>query len=231
MSANFAGVWNVSGGARVRRAWGGVALWGAGAAALPPLLRWAVRRIAPFGGASALEWGSALAWISIVAWGASVAIRRGAAGAGIAARWRGWTVGAMRFVVAAGALVTLVSTRVDRPAGVFDAERALTLARSALLPALTEEIAFRGVLAAVVGSLLATVVGERRVRVALSLAVVSFAFALAHEGTTWPAVGWPLIAARSAAGLVFGALALRDRSLLAAMLAHAMYDAAVARCW
>ncbi len=137
----------------------------------------------------------------------------------------------MRFTIAGLALVALLSTRTGPRAPAFNGERAHALVRTTLLPALTEELVFRGVMTAIVGVLLTSVVRDPRVRAGVSLVLVSLTFALAHEGTPWPAAGWPLIAARFAAGLVFGALALRDGTLLAAMLSHAMYDAAVARCW
>ena len=144
---------------------------------------------------------------------------------------RAWMRGAARFVLAGVPLVVLLSARTSSAAPVFDGARAQWLALTALLPALTEELAFRGLLMETVNAAVAELVGSVRVRAGVTLVVVSLTFALAHGGITRPALGWSLIAARSAAGLVFGSLALGDRSLLAPMLAHAMYDAAVAHCW
>lgn len=223
--------WTATHDVRRVRAWLAVVAWTAGLTALPHLTRWAVRRAAPQGDAEVMEWWSAVVWTSVVALAACIAARHGGLSTPIARRWPRWRAGALRFVMASGTLAALLSTRTGVRATVFDAGGAATLARTALLPALTEELVFRGVMAAVVSALLAAVVRGPRVRAGMSLVVVSLAFALAHEGATRPAAGWPLIAARVAAGLVFGALALRDRTLLAAMLAHAMYDATVARCW
>lgn len=223
--------WAASHDVRGVRAWLAVAAWTAGVTALPPLTRWAAHRAAPMGDAYVIEWWSAVAWSSVVAVAASIAVRWGGRSTPIARRWPAWRAGALRFAMGSGTLVALMSIRTGVRDVAFDADRASALVRTTLLPALTEELVFRGVMAAAVSAALVVVVRDPRVRAGVSLVVVSLAFALAHEGGTRPAVGWPLIAARFAAGLVFGALALRDRTLLAAMLAHAMYDAAVARCW
>ena len=215
---------------RAIRAWLTAAGVLTAAVALPRALRPIAAHVASSLDVSAVEWWLATAWFAAVAAGACIAVRCGR-WVSLAAGWRAWRIGALRFAASGIALVALLSTRAGALGAAFEADRASLLARTTLLPALTEELVFRGIATSMVGASLAVVVRGPRVRAGLTLVLVSITFALAHEGTSWPAVGWPLIAARSAAGLVFGVLALGDRSLLAPMLAHAMYDAAVARCW
>lgn len=172
----------------------------------------------------------AAAFVAVVQ-AAAWCVRRSAGWPMHMANSRAWMRGAVRFVLAGVPLVVLLSARTSSATPLIDGARAQWLMLTALLPALTEELAFRGLLTETVSAAVAELVGRVRVRAGVTLVVVSLTFALAHGGITRPALGWSLIAARFAAGLVFGSLAFGDRSLLAPMLAHAMYDAAVAHCW
>ncbi len=94
------------------------------------------------------------------------------------------------------------------------------------LPALTEELVYRGILAVVISSSLASVAG-RRARAALTVVFCSAAFSVAHEFAPFTGPWSPDLLRRFAAGIVLGSLAWRSRSLLPSMFAHAAYNALV----
>jgi membrane protease YdiL (CAAX protease family) len=100
--------------------------------------------------------------------------------------------------------------------------------RDVVVPALTEEIAFRGFLTVALTAALRSVVGDDGRSKALAVLVASVAFAFAHQ----PAVVDPsmVLAIRFAAGLTFGLLTLHSRSLVPAMFAHSAINAELLRC-
>ena len=100
--------------------------------------------------------------------------------------------------------------------------------REVVIPSLTEEIAFRGFLTVAVSAALRAVAGGERRSDALSVVVASAAFAFAHQpSAVEPSTG---LAIRFTAGLTFGLLTLRSRSLVPAMLAHAAINTELLRC-
>lgn len=96
-------------------------------------------------------------------------------------------------------------------------------------PALTEELAYRGVLAVVVSSSLASI-DRGRARAVWTILSCSAAFSVAHEFA--PSIGAiPVnLLRRLVAGVVLGALAWRSRSLLPSMFAHAAFNALTWAC-
>jgi hypothetical protein len=100
--------------------------------------------------------------------------------------------------------------------------------REVVVPALTEEIAFRGFLTVALTAALRAVAGNERRSSALAVVVTSVAFACAHQ----PVAVDPsmVLAVRFAAGLTFGLLTLHSRSLVPAMFAHAAVNTELLRC-
>jgi membrane protease YdiL (CAAX protease family) len=100
--------------------------------------------------------------------------------------------------------------------------------RDVIVPALTEEIAFRGFLTVALAAALRSVSGDDGRSSALAVLMTSVAFAFAHQ----PAVVNPsmVLAIRFTAGLTFGLLTLHSRSLVPAMFAHAAINAELLRC-
>ena len=100
--------------------------------------------------------------------------------------------------------------------------------RDVVVPALTEEIAFRGFLTVALASVLRGMAGDDHRSNALAVVVTSGVFAFAHQ----PVAVDPraVFAVRFAAGLTFGFLTLHSRSLVPAMFAHAAVNAELLRC-
>ena len=100
--------------------------------------------------------------------------------------------------------------------------------RDIVVPALTEEIAFRGFLMVALTAALGAVAGDARQRSALAVIVTAVAFAFAHQ----PVALDPsrVLAIRFASGLIFGLLTIHSRSLVPAMFAHAAVNAELLRC-
>jgi len=96
-----------------------------------------------------------------------------------------------------------------------------------LLPAATEEFAYRGVLLMALVRLLPACKVRAAGRVALALVLGSVAFAAAHASLLTPERPLAVACQRGVAGLVLGFVALRSRSLLAPMFAHAAFNAVV----
>lgn len=86
-----------------------------------------------------------------------------------------------------------------------------------------EEVAFRGTLLLVVAGC-AAVLPSRLARAAAIAALVasSVLFGLAHLS-----FGWSNVATATAGGLIFGGIALRTRSIIPPMIAHALYNGTV----
>ncbi len=100
-----------------------------------------------------------------------------------------------------------------------------------ILPAASEEFAYRGVLAVALFRLLPACKVRAEFRTACALVLSGVAFAAAHDSLLSP--GPSLVAAvqRAVAGLLLGVVALRSRSLLAPMFAHAAFNAVVLAPW
>ena len=96
-----------------------------------------------------------------------------------------------------------------------------------VLPAATEEFAYRGVLLMALVRLLPACKVRAEGRVALALLLGSVAFAAAHDSLLTPDGSLAVACQRGVAGLVLGFVALRSRSLLAPMFAHAAFNAVV----
>jgi membrane protease YdiL (CAAX protease family) len=96
-------------------------------------------------------------------------------------------------------------------------------------PALTEELAYRGILAVVVSSSLASI-DRGRARAVWTILSCSAAFSVAHEFA--PSIGAfsADFLRRFVAGAVLGALAWRSRSLLPPMFAHAVFNLLTRAC-
>lgn len=100
--------------------------------------------------------------------------------------------------------------------------------REIIMPALSEEIAFRGFLTVALTTALGAAVRHERRRPAVAVMLASGAFALAHQhAAIEPTVA---LAVRFAAGLTFGFLTLHSRSLVPAMFAHAAVNGGLLRC-
>ena len=93
--------------------------------------------------------------------------------------------------------------------------------------AATEEFAYRGVLLMALVRLLPACKVRAEGRVALALLLGSVAFAAAHDSLLTPDGSLAVSCQRGVAGLVLGFVALRSRSLLAPMFAHAAFNAVV----
>jgi membrane protease YdiL (CAAX protease family) len=100
--------------------------------------------------------------------------------------------------------------------------------RDVVVPALTEEIAFRGFLTVALTAALRSMAGDDHRSSGLAVVVTSLVFAFAHQ----PVAVDPrtVFAARFVAGLTFGLLTLHSRSLVPAMFAHAAVNAELLRC-
>ena len=96
-------------------------------------------------------------------------------------------------------------------------------------PALTEELAYRGMLAVVVSSSLASI-RDGRARAAWTILSCSVAFSVAHEFAPFSGAFVVLLLRRLTAGMLLGTLAWRSRSLLPSMFAHAAFDALTRAC-
>lgn len=144
----------------------------------------------------------------------------------VAARWFSESVAFAAASVAMFLLLTMTSSgnaalrARDLGAGFF----------AMVLPPLTEELSFRGVLAASVASSLTAAVTSHRVRAVLTILICSVAFSVAHENAPSSASWLVRFAPRFGAGVVLGALARRSGSLLPPMLAHAAYNQMARSC-
>ena len=130
-------------------------------------------------------------------------------------------------------LFWLVGVALFLPAVLFD-QRTPPVAPAlagVLLPAAVEEFAFRGVLLVALIRLLPACKVRAAFCPALAIVLGSVAFAAAHAPLLTPER--PLAAAlqRAVAGLLLGFVALRSRSLLAPMFAHAAFNAVVLAPW
>lgn len=96
-----------------------------------------------------------------------------------------------------------------------------------VLPAATEEFAYRGVLLVALVRLLPACKVRADYRTALALLLGSVAFAAAHDPLLTPDRSLAAALQRGTAGLLLGFVALRSRSLLAPMFAHAAFNAVV----
>jgi membrane protease YdiL (CAAX protease family) len=142
----------------------------------------------------------------------------------IVRRWL--TDGALfAFAIAALLLCTVALNRHDTPSL---PEFLWSRMRDVVVPALTEEVAFRGFLTAALAAALGPVVGDARQRTAVAVILSSAAFAFAHQPVTVdPST---VLAVRFAVGLTFGFLTLHSRSLVPAMFAHAAINVELLRC-
>ncbi len=161
-----------------------------------------------------------------LAFAASRCTRNWPVGRETAVRW--FSDGAV-FTAAAIALLLLLAM----PSGGGAALRAPQLGvdiAAVVLPSLTEELSFRGVLATTVASSLTATVTSHRVRAVLTILICSAAFSVAHENAPSSVLLLVRLAPRFGAGVLLGALARRSGSLLPPMLAHATYNALTRAC-
>lgn len=100
-----------------------------------------------------------------------------------------------------------------------------------VLPAATEEFAYRGVLLVALVRLLPACKVRADFRTGLALILGSVAFAAAHDSLLTSDRSLAVAFQRGIAGLLLGFLALRSRSLLAPMFAHAAFNAVVLAPW
>ena len=139
-----------------------------------------------------------------------------------------WAADGATFVVASSALFILLDAGGGTGRGEWVSHVARRMA-GLVWPALTEELAYRGVLAAVVSSALAPLHGDRA-RAAWTVLACSAAFSFAHEFASTPGALLPTLLRRFVVGLALGALAWRGRSLLPPMFAHAAFNALGSSC-
>jgi membrane protease YdiL (CAAX protease family) len=134
-----------------------------------------------------------------------------------------WLSEGATFAVASTTLFLLLDSRAEFGRAAWLHRTAERMA-GIVWPALSEELAYRGILTAVVSSSLASIDGGRA-RAAWTILSCSAAFSVAHEFA--PSIGaFPAnLVRRFVAGVVLGALAWRSRSLLPPMFAHAAFNA------
>jgi membrane protease YdiL (CAAX protease family) len=139
-----------------------------------------------------------------------------------------WFSEGATFAVASTALLLLLDLGAGLGGGAWLQRTAARMA-AIVWPALTEELAYRGILAVVVSSSLARS-GGGRARAAWTIVSCSAAFSVAHEFAPSIGVLPTNLLRRLVAGAVLGALAWRGRTLLPSMFAHAAFNALTRAC-